>query len=601
MGSKYPWGKKDTGMSFSGDLEHLPIVDIIQLLHSTRKTGTLCIKSDKGESQLVFNDGYFVSANHLNNSIRIGQILVEMNAITQEKLEQALLEQKKAGTGRKPLIATLIEQGTINKDDAFRGLETLIEMTIVEVLTWTSGTFSLDVNKSDASDEYRYFPETLKQEIYMNVQSILMDALRIYDEKMRDGTLADLFFSQEEEAAETEADSGKQAITADILGLEAMDELEKKIPEVFSGIRDQDPAEGHRLLIREELGEISTGDQDKLCTYLTAISGQAAPTNEQATEGAALAIILYSRDKFFTHAITASCKYEDILLFSTDEEMNLDMIIEQSLSRDLLPVLVMDAPDRADTGAFAEIIDALQQKRERYPEIVILQLVLPHDYEFSLHALHAGVRAVLPKPDKGGRKATFADDTITFLTTFRSYLRMSFSRSEQQELERFKQCIHELDTLKEAPELVFSLLRFASAIFERSITFVVGNMELIAEKGIGVKSDKRLGPSPAMMFKVPLRQPSLVQDVINRGQIFYGQANDEIMTDHIYKQIGAPYSPKILFMPIKSFGKVIALIYGDFGAKANTAVRIDLLDILARHAGLVLDNAFYRKRFENAV
>lgn len=585
-------------MSFSGDLEHLSIVDIIQLLHTTKKTGTLCIKSDKGESQLVFNDGYFVSANHLNNSVRIGQILVEMNSISQEKLEQALLEQKKAGPDRKPLIATLIEQGTINKDEAYKGLETLIEMTIVEVLTWTSGTFSLDVTRSDISDEYRYFPETLKQEIYMNVQSILMDALRIYDERMRDGTLADLFFSQDEGSGEAETDSGKQAITADILGLEAMDALEKKIPAVFSGIRDQDPAEGHLRLIREELREISAGDQEKLCNYLTAISGQPAPADEQATDGPALAIILFSRDKFFTHAITASCKHEGLLLFSTDEEMNLDMIIEQSLSRDLLPILVMDAPDRSETGAFAEVIDGLQKRRERCQAIVILQLVLPCDYEFSLHALHAGVQGVLPRPDKEGRKATFTDDTITFLTTFGPYLRMSFSRSQQQELDRFKQCINELDTIKEAPELVFSLLRFASVIFERAITFVVGNMELIAEKSFGVKSDKMSGPSPAMMFKIPLHQPSLLQDVINKGQLFYGHANDEIMTNHIYKEIGAPCSSKILFVPIKSFGKVIALIYGDFGSRAHTPVRIDLLNILARHAGLVLDNAFYRKRFE---
>src|SRR6185369_7636138 len=136
-------------MSFSGDLEHLPIVDVIQLLHSTRKTGTLCLKGHKGESQLVFNDGYFVSANHVNNSVRIGKILVDMKAITQDELDQALLEQHNAGPSRKPLIATLIEGEKIDKDSAYKGLESLIELTIVEILTWTSGTFSLDVNKID--------------------------------------------------------------------------------------------------------------------------------------------------------------------------------------------------------------------------------------------------------------------------------------------------------------------------------------------------------------------------------------------------------------------------------------------------------------------
>ncbi|MEJ2201879.1 MAG: DUF4388 domain-containing protein, partial [Desulfuromonadaceae bacterium] len=131
-------------MSFTGDLEHLPIVDVIQLLHSTRKTGTLCVKSARGESQLVFDSGYISSANHVNTSVRIGQILVDIEAISQEVCDQALAAQKAAGDSRKPLIAMLIEQGVLTKEDAFRGLRMLIEKTVVEMLRWTKGTFTLD-------------------------------------------------------------------------------------------------------------------------------------------------------------------------------------------------------------------------------------------------------------------------------------------------------------------------------------------------------------------------------------------------------------------------------------------------------------------------
>ncbi len=47
-------------MSFTGELEHLPIVDILQLLHATRKSGILRLAGRKGESQLVLKDGYIV-------------------------------------------------------------------------------------------------------------------------------------------------------------------------------------------------------------------------------------------------------------------------------------------------------------------------------------------------------------------------------------------------------------------------------------------------------------------------------------------------------------------------------------------------------------
>ena len=63
-------------MSFKGDLKDLPIVDVIQLMHNTKNSGILYIQGRKGESQLVFKGGYIVGASHLNNSIRIGEMLV---------------------------------------------------------------------------------------------------------------------------------------------------------------------------------------------------------------------------------------------------------------------------------------------------------------------------------------------------------------------------------------------------------------------------------------------------------------------------------------------------------------------------------------------
>ena len=42
-------------MAFTGDLELLNIVDIIQLLNTTRKSGTLFVKGLKGESRIIFS------------------------------------------------------------------------------------------------------------------------------------------------------------------------------------------------------------------------------------------------------------------------------------------------------------------------------------------------------------------------------------------------------------------------------------------------------------------------------------------------------------------------------------------------------------------
>lgn len=583
-------------MSFTGDLEHMPIVDVIQLLHSTRKTGTLCLRSRKGESQLVFNDGYIVSANHVNTSVRVGRILVEMGVVTADELDEALLEQKGAGAGRKPLIASLIERGRIGKEDAYKGLESLIEMTIVEVLTWTSGTFSLDVERMVVSDEYRYFPETLHQDFFLNTQSVLMDALRIFDEKMRDGALTeDTFPETGEEFGEIFGEEGEgTGISVEELGLADVEAVPKRIPDIFVGLRDENPLAIHRREIGAELTGFPVEEQEKFLSFLAGFSGPARTAAPQAAP--ALALIMFGSDKLLAHAVTTVFRHEGFFVFTTDDEVNLDPIIDQSHAKGLIPILVIDSPVKDDRTFSAERLALLQgRKLGKYPRIPILQLASPLDREFSRQALKRGVRAVLPVPVREEPTVSFVEEAIDFLETLRSYLFNSFADGEQQVIRRFRDCVIELDSVSEPQEVSYVLLRVVSTFFERSLTFVVGKSELIAERGIGIKGEKSAGTTPPLKLRISRDEPGVFHDAVESGRLFYGQVSDAPLQRHLYPEIGAPFAPTILLLPIKSQGRVIALIYGDFGPKSPSEPRTELLEVLMRHAELVLANGLYRK------
>lgn len=589
-------------MSFTGDLAQLPIVDVIQLIHSTRKSGTLTIKSQKGESHLSFSDGYFVSASHLNNSVRIGQILVENKFIIPEALDKTLLEQKTAGGAHKPLIRILIEQGCIKHEDAYKGLEILIEMTIVEILTWTNGTFSMDLNKIDISDEYRYFPETLHQEMLLNSQQILMDALRIYDEKMRDGKLENIFFS-EGTAGEKDvsfSEDGDQAVTANLLGLDALDTLSQKIPAKFFRIEDKDYSEEHRRIIAEELGTLPRDRQDELYSFLTQISLQPSSGKQAMLPGGlSIAVIMFSHDTFMKHALSTICKSRNHVVFTTDDDISLDLFIDQSFSRGHLPILVVDDPVYIGEGYEERTASMLQEKREKYPLISILQLsTSPENQALQPHVLDEGAEAILPRPVLGDCSDTFVARMTGFLLAFRSVLDKSFVQPERLAARKLKEIIEILTTLSEPPEVARAILSFTSGLFERAVTLVAGAVEMTAEKGIGVTAKKSSGPTGPLMFKIPLGQRSVLDDVIEKQCLFYGHCSDPALKNHLYAAISAPRSPKILVLPLVMSGKVIALIYADFGQLSPTPVLIEHLEILSRVAGLVLDNSYHQKRFK---
>jgi len=578
-------------MSFVGDLEHLPIVDVIQLLHATRKSGTLCMKSLKGESQLVFSDGCIVSANHANNSVRIGQILVQMGKITREALDATLNQQKNTGADRTPLIAALIESGQIKKEDAFKGLEILIEMTIVEVLTWTAGTFELDVDKTVISDEYRYIPEKLKLELNLNTQNVLMDALRIYDEKKRDGSLMDETFPEEEPAPSIESDQAldDRVISIDDLGLDIMDDLEKVIPGFFTPVKVHDATTIHREKAATSLGDIPQEQQEQLFAYL---SKTAAPPEGLATEHAqpaTHALILFSASEFIRHTVMTACKQEGFFTFSTDEEENLDLIINQSLSKGLLPVILLDPPE-----SFTGMDSAALTRRilEKHPALPLFHLVSPADFSSILPAMRSGARAAFPKPDNISGRDSFVEDTIFFLETVKKCLKVTPTQTATVAPAIFKECMDEISTKRELADITPLIDRYISSVMGRAATFVHRRAELVCE------SISRSAAAQPLSITVSLEGDSPLHETMSSGDIFFGEAAHPLLSESIYCQIDDPADRLILVTPFKCLGRVLAVTYGDFGARQRSEVDTDLISLLVRHAGIVYENALYRKKFE---
>lgn len=254
-------------MAFSGDLEHLSIVDVIQLLHTSRKTGTLKVQGRKGEISVAFSDGYIIGASHYSRGALIGTILVEAGVISKEALEKALTIQNQAGAERKPLIGTLLENNLADRDGAYRGLETLIELAIVEILTWKKGSFALHVDETLTCDEFRYFPEKLNQEITLPTEHVLMDALRIFDEKMRDGLLQmEEDIPEEASPASQPAETSSSVLSADDLGLGDLDAIQRKLPAFHEALRDD---KATSLTTTQRTGEVVRQTMARLKTATT--------------------------------------------------------------------------------------------------------------------------------------------------------------------------------------------------------------------------------------------------------------------------------------------------------------------------------------------
>lgn len=388
-------------MAFTGDLEQLPIIDVIQLLNSTRKSGILVVKGRKGKSQLVFKDGYIVSATHLNSSIRIGQVLVEMGFVTQSQVDAAILRQQSTAENRRPLAIMLIETGVLREQDAFKALQRLAEITLVEILTWKRGTFTLDHLRDTVVSDFKYYPEKMNHEVNVNTQSMLMDALRIFDEKMRDGLI-------EDEPDETEGDASfvDDLISVDDLGLAEIDHLSARLPQSFATATLFDPVAVQRKKILELQIGLSEPDREKLVTMLARYTKEIIPGQRSDDDGPR--VVIFSQDTLLLHGL--------MTVFTSIGASPVAVMAEEELP----PVLAAQEGGKINWL----IVDAPVKniKLARNAQLCTFQLVPEGDCRGALLAYRQGVAAIVPRPVIGQRE-DFIDEFIMLLEFMPEFIR----------------------------------------------------------------------------------------------------------------------------------------------------------------------------------
>jgi hypothetical protein len=588
-------------MAFTGDLEDLNIVDIIQLIHAARQSGIFSIKGSSGESRIVFSAGSIVGANHCDNSVRIGTVLVKMGAITIDDLKQAMDVMKNAEENRMPLLSTLVQMGTVKREDAVRGLKKLAELTIVELMGVSKGTFTFDTDAVVVSSEG-------EQDLGVDAQMVLMDALRISDERERDrreGKDVPSFVAlypdvlPGESTGETKGD--RSAITAEDLGLADLDLLERKIPRPVAEMEIFDPAAIQRRKIKELLPGFSDDEQEAFAAFLGKSRARKVEP-EAATKQAGKAIVIFSGDTLISHSVLSLCNDEGVLVFATDDEQELDRMVSQCLLSARMPVVVFDDPVGSEGGFSREKIVGLRDRvRRKYSAVPVVQFASPQESDFILQSYHDGVRAVLPKPSKEDGRQTYIQDSIQFLDAFRSYVKSFQYGQDDADIygKKLKDGITSLSRITVPSDAALVVLTAVSEMFERAVTLVVRASELIGERAIGISSEKSMGPTPADRLKIQLAKPSVFRDVIEKGRLYYGENGDETLRT-FFTEIGKPLSPAIVLLPLISDRKVVAVIYGDFGQKEPSPVRLDMLEILSLQAGIVLEYAVFRRQAAKA-
>lgn len=141
-------------MSIKGSLSEASFSDVLQLIAFSNKAGCLSVTDGKNFGNVFIKDNGIIYANLINRRDRLGDVLVSQKKITEGILEDALTKQRKE---KKRLGEVLIEMSAITRQDLDYFLKYQIEEVVHTMLTWETGYFSFEPELLPPAEEFSVF------------------------------------------------------------------------------------------------------------------------------------------------------------------------------------------------------------------------------------------------------------------------------------------------------------------------------------------------------------------------------------------------------------------------------------------------------------
>jgi len=553
-------------VSLNGNLEDLPLLDILQIVSFSKKTGYLSIRTEAGEGAIVFTDGFVVAAFSAETppfDPRYRQLPPE---------------------ARTPLLRQNIE----------RGLEQLIRLR--------EGQFSFSLTEQPPP---RIGPRDISEETLpegINAQELLLNLARGMDEDRRDSTAA-----LEASFAEPPEDVGGAEALVDLPPAPAVPATAVHSPAPSAPPPPADTAVGASVPPPSE-SEATTillvDDEDEVRRILA----------ERFTRGGYNVVEAHDPDSAVKKAGRLG-KASIAFLLVTDLGMPTSggtsfqggfEVVKRLWKMNLRPPVLL----------MAEALTSTLQARARQMEIAHfvfkpgLSKLDPEQFEADLRAFATKILTdLLPKlgtaPSPAPSAKPAAERPAAGATPTKAPAPPAAAPSAgppmtademSRDFEHLQRWLEELRGCQDATQVSAQVMRVARDCFERGILFVVKNETMRGLGGYGAAPrDEKLGLL-VRDVTIPLGEPSLFARVAVGRKSHVGPWPDDKWARHLLGKIGRFQSSGFALLPLLTNRETVAILFGDNADSGRALGRLAALDTFVNQAGIALENAFLQRK-----
>lgn len=536
-------------MSLTGNLEDLPLLDIIQIVSFSKKTGYLTIRTEHGEAAIVFRDGFVVAS-------------FAWNSPPFDPRAAALPGDKRAGL-----------------------IRNRIEMALEQLIRLREGQFSFSLTDDTPRmvGGRDIVAETMEHGI--NPQELLLDLARGIDEDRRDSSAAlEASFAQPEEepaaaaAAEPPAAPRPEPEPVPVEAPPARAPVPPAIPAAPAAtdaikaiLLVDDEADVRRILadrfVEAGYDVIEAEDPDEALKKASRLGKSEVPFMLVTDLGMPTSGGSSFQGGFEIVKRLWKMNLKPPVLMMTDSLSGALKARAKQMS--ISSFVFKPGLSKLDSKQFEADMRAFAGK--------ILKDVLPR---LS--------RAGAPQPAARTAKAAPVPGPPQTVTAEELSREFSILQRHLEELRRSVDPTH-------VSQLVMKVSR---EFFERGVLFLVKNEQV---RGLG-----GFGPAPKSEslnllvrdITIPLAEPSLFLEVVSGRKPWHGVPPDGKWMKSLLGKIGRFRSASVALFPLLAHRETIALLYGDNPETGREFGRLDALEVFVNQAGVALENAFLQRKLQ---
>ncbi len=578
-------------MALRGSIDDVPIVDVLQFVHLSGKSGTLALTSAAGPAWVEFSQGNIVFARG-PQSRSLGELLVEHGGLTKEQVHEAI-EAQRRDPARPPLGKLLLARQIIAAEPLADCVRRQIHEAMMDLANWSSGDFQFDQGTIEVLDDIRVEVAEVLPLLKLNTQFLLFEAVRLFDERQRDKDAA-------QAGQGPELPAGREKTLPP-----ALEKRERTLPPASEGALEEGrepPRAGPLWREIEPVRSVAPGAEARIVGEPLLLP----PGREARQDGGrtlAGGILLVGFEKALSPPVTKTLVVHGyrVLGHVPRREIETQLLADKRWPAAMVLLWRLHAGEGATSDEVDKSLKLVERLVERHPGWSFVVLVSGGATKAVARAYATGARAALPiDPVELAREAEVREGLVAVVAQIwkDSARTANAQAAELRAWIQAKRVTSEMQRALQQASIALELMRVAAATLDRATLFLAKEAELI---GLGAFGSTVNGSPMAESLRglaLTVAPDSPLSRCLVDRTAFVGPTAELGIGQLFFDIAGRPLVDRGVLVPLVGPSKAIGVLYGDNGQLPGPMRGIHALEIAATQAGIAYENVLLRMRLD---